>query len=196
MNQWTSEVVQSCLTLCNFMDCSLPGSSIHGIFWARVLEWVAILFSRGSFQPRDRTQVSCIAGRCFTVWATREAQFIIKGYNSETAKCKRCLGKGHDAFMPSSKPTPLPPLPPPSHFLDFIGRCVCMLSHFGHVQLFVMLWTVACQAPLSMGFSNQNGGCHTLLPGDLPSPGTKLVSLTSPALTSRLFTPAPPGKPL
>ena len=54
------------------MDCSLPGSSIHGIFQARVLEWVAISFSRGSSWPRDRTQGSCIAGRCFTLWATRE----------------------------------------------------------------------------------------------------------------------------
>ena len=63
--------VQSCLTLCNHMDCSLPGSSVHGIFQARVLEWVAISFSRKSSWPRDRTQVSHIAGRCFIVWATR-----------------------------------------------------------------------------------------------------------------------------
>ena len=55
------------------MDCSLSGSSIHGIFQARVLEWIAISFSRGSFRPRNRTQVSRIAGRCFTIWATREA---------------------------------------------------------------------------------------------------------------------------
>ena len=48
------------------MDCSLPGSSAHGIFQARVLEWVDISFFRGSSQPRDRTQVSCTAGRCFT----------------------------------------------------------------------------------------------------------------------------------
>ena len=52
------------------MDCSLPGFSIHGIFQARVLELVAICFSRGTSQPRDRTQVSCIAGRHFTLWAT------------------------------------------------------------------------------------------------------------------------------
>ena len=62
-----SEVAQSCLTLCNHMDCSLPGSSIHGIFQATVLEWVAISFSRGSSQPRDRTQVSRIAGRRFAI---------------------------------------------------------------------------------------------------------------------------------
>ena len=68
-----SEVAQSCLTLCNPMDCSLPGSMVHGIFQARILEWAAISFSRGSSQPRDQTWVSCIADRCFTIWATREA---------------------------------------------------------------------------------------------------------------------------
>ena len=60
-------VAQSCPTLCNPMDCSLPVSSAHGISLARVLEWVAISFSRGSSRPRDRTWVSCIAGRHFTV---------------------------------------------------------------------------------------------------------------------------------
>ena len=66
-------LTQSYLTLCDPMDCSLPGSSVHGILKARILEWVAIPFSRGSSWPRDQTQVSCIAGRCFTIWATREA---------------------------------------------------------------------------------------------------------------------------
>ena len=55
------------------MDCSLSGSSVHGIFQARVLEWIAISFSRGSSWPRNWTQVSRIAGRHFTIWATREA---------------------------------------------------------------------------------------------------------------------------
>ena len=55
------------------MGCSPPGSSVRGILQARILEWVAIPFSRGSSRPRDQTQVSHIAGRCFTVWATREA---------------------------------------------------------------------------------------------------------------------------
>ena len=54
-----SQVAQLCPTLCDPMDCSLPGSSVHGIFQARIMEWVAISFSRGSSQPRDRTQVSC-----------------------------------------------------------------------------------------------------------------------------------------
>ena len=54
------------------MDYGLPDSSVHGILQARKLEWVAIPFSRASSQPRDWTQVSCIAGKFFTVWATRE----------------------------------------------------------------------------------------------------------------------------
>ena len=65
--------LQSCPTLCDPMDCSLPGSSLHGILQARVLEWVAISFSRGSSQSRDRTWVSCIPGRRFNLWATRKA---------------------------------------------------------------------------------------------------------------------------
>ena len=59
-------VAKSCLTPCDPMDCSLLGSSVHGTLQARVLEGVAISFSRGSSQPRDQTQVSCIAGRFFT----------------------------------------------------------------------------------------------------------------------------------
>ena len=59
--------------LCDPMDCSLPGSSVHGILQKSILEWVAISYSRGSSWSRDRTQVSCTVGRFFTVWATREA---------------------------------------------------------------------------------------------------------------------------
>ena len=65
-------VTQSCPTLCDAMDCSQPGSSVQGIPQARILEWVAILFSRGSSWLMDYL-VSIIAGRVFTVWATREA---------------------------------------------------------------------------------------------------------------------------
>ena len=66
----TVKVTQSCQTLCDPMDYT-----VHGILQARILEWIAFPISRGSSQPRDRTQVSCIAGRFFTSWATREAQF-------------------------------------------------------------------------------------------------------------------------
>ena len=63
-------VAQSCLTLCNPMVCSPPGFSVHGILQARTLEGIVIPFSRGTFQPRDQTLVSCIAGRFFTICAT------------------------------------------------------------------------------------------------------------------------------
>ena len=63
-------VPKSCLTLCDPTDCSPPGSSVHGILQARILEWVAISYSRGSTQPRDPTRVSCIASRVFTIWVT------------------------------------------------------------------------------------------------------------------------------
>ena len=56
------------------MDCSPPGSSVHGISQARILEWVAMSYSRESSWPRDQTQISCIVGRFFTIWATREAK--------------------------------------------------------------------------------------------------------------------------
>ena len=79
LSNWTelnwkwSEITQSCLTLYDPMECSLPGFSVHGIFQARVLQWVAISFSRRSSWPRDQTQVSCIAGRRFTLWANWKA---------------------------------------------------------------------------------------------------------------------------
>ena len=66
-------VTQLHLTLCCPMGYSWPGSSVHGILQARKLEWVAIPFSRGSSQPRDRTRVSHIVGSFFNIWATREA---------------------------------------------------------------------------------------------------------------------------
>ena len=61
------KVAQSCLALCSSMDSSLPGSSVDGILQARMLEWVAFPFSRGSSQPRDQTQVFRTAGGFFTV---------------------------------------------------------------------------------------------------------------------------------
>ena len=64
-------VTQSCPTLCDPTNCSPQSSSIHVILQTRILEWIAISFSRGSSQPRDRTRVSHIAARFFTIWATR-----------------------------------------------------------------------------------------------------------------------------
>ena len=79
LNRWKNEVtvccaklLQSCRTVCNPMTYSPPGSSVHGILQAIVLEWIAISFSSGSSWPRDWTQVSHIVDRRFTIWATRE----------------------------------------------------------------------------------------------------------------------------
>ena len=70
-------VAQSCPTLCDPMDCRPPGSLVHEILQARIMEWVAMPFFRGSSRPPDRTWVSCIAGRFFTIWATREALLLL-----------------------------------------------------------------------------------------------------------------------
>ena len=76
------KVAQSCLTLCDPMNYS-----VHAILQARIPEWVAYPFYRGSSQPRDRTQVSLIAGRFFTSWATREAQDHGYSMDSPDGQC-------------------------------------------------------------------------------------------------------------
>ena len=73
-------VAQLCLTLCDPMTRACQASLSMGILQARILEWVATLSSRGSSQPRDRTQVSHIAGRCFNLRATREAHYSLAMY--------------------------------------------------------------------------------------------------------------------
>ena len=93
-------VTHSCPTLCNPMDCSPSGSSVHGILQARLLEWIVFSFSRGlPSQPRDGTHISCIAVRFFTIWATREARetqgsvlarmvvYIFRGLNCIPSVC-------------------------------------------------------------------------------------------------------------
>ena len=76
-----AKLLQSCLTLCDPIDYSPPGSSVHGILQARTLEWLTMPSSRGTSQPRDRTQiscVSCIAGRCFTIEPQGKASGILQ----------------------------------------------------------------------------------------------------------------------
>ena len=91
-----SEVTQSCWMLCDPMDCSLPGSSVHGILQARIFEWVAIAFSRGSSWPRNRAQISCMAGRFFTVWSIKEAEPMGRStecYLPLSTYLNHCFGK-------------------------------------------------------------------------------------------------------
>ena len=103
--------------------------TVHGILQARILEWVAFPFSRGSSQPRDRTQVSSIAGRFFTSWATREAQEYLE-VNIVTI-WDRPPGVGVGCILTWDE-------------------CVCVLNRFSCFWLFVAPWIVAYQAPLPM----------------------------------------------
>ena len=120
------------LTLCNPMDYSPPASSVPGILQARILEWVAIPFSRESSQTRDQTWVFCI-GR-WILWHLSHQGSPVTGFKQQV--------------------------------------CVCMLSCFSRAQLFATLWTIALQAPLSMGFSRQEYWselpCLKFLPTLLP----------------------------
>ena len=75
---WKWELL-SRVQLMQLMDCSPPGSSVRGILQATILAWVAILFSRGSSQPKDWTWVSCTAGRFLTIWATRACWATVHG---------------------------------------------------------------------------------------------------------------------
>ena len=68
-----AKLLQLCLTLCNLMDWSLPGFSVHGILQARILEWVAISFSKGSSWPRDWTHISCTGRWILYPWTSWEA---------------------------------------------------------------------------------------------------------------------------
>ena len=67
---------QSFLTVCDLMNCSPSGSSVHGILQARILEWVAVSFSRGSSQSSYQTYVSCVAGGLSTLWAIRNIEWL------------------------------------------------------------------------------------------------------------------------
>ena len=91
------KVAQSCLTLCDPMNCSAPGSSVHGILQARTLEWVAVPFSRGSSRPRDRTQVSHITGGFFTIWATIAWAFLLYSWPEDTRLDEPTA---HSIFLP------------------------------------------------------------------------------------------------
>ena len=97
------EVAQSCPTLRDPMGCSLPGSSIHGISQARVLEWVAISFSRGSSQPRNRTRVSHTVDRHFYHLSHQGSPTVNSGGRKQ-AVCSRSLGQAEDRHRPGAEP--------------------------------------------------------------------------------------------
>ena len=152
------------------MDCSPPGSSVHGISQARILEWVAISYSRGSSWPRDWTHVSWCSwiGRwIFNHWATWEAP-------DHMVTLLLIIGANPILFTIPAK-----------LFFSSVQPLSC-------VWLFVTPWTVAHQAPPSMGFPRQEywNGLPFPSPGDLPDPGIEPRSQTLKAVSciaSRFF---------
>ena len=96
---------QLCLTHCTSTDCSLPGSSVHRMFQVRGLQWVAISFSRGSSRPGDLFRVSHIAGRCFTLRTTREAQIWPWSTEWSRSKANRVVPAEHTGHNKHPLPT-------------------------------------------------------------------------------------------
>ena len=155
-----SSVTQSCLTLCN--PSSLPGSSVHGIFQARILEWFAISFSRGSSWPRDWTQVSCTA-----------LDAAAKSLQSCPTLC--------DPIDGSPPGSPIPGILQ-ARTLEWAAisfsnawKWKVKVKSLSPVRLLVTPWTAAYQDPLSMGPSRQE--YRSGLP--LPSPALQADSLPS-----------------
>ena len=148
-------VTQSCPTLCDPEDWSLPGSSVYGILQARKLEWVAISFSRGSSRPRDGTQVSSIAGRLFTIWATWDLHVA-----AATAKSlQSCLTLCDPIDSPPGSPIPgiLQARTREWVAISFsnAGKWKVKVKSLSCVQLVAIPWTATHQAPPPMGFFRQ-----------------------------------------
>ena len=187
------------------MGCSPPGSSIHGILQARILEWAAVPFSRGSSQHRDWTQVSGTAGRFFTVWATMEAWAPWNHY------CSICVWWAYPAAATAaakslqSCPTLCDPIDGSTlgsaipgilqaRTLEWVAisfsnawKWKVKVKSLSRVWLFAITWTAAYQAPPSMGFSRQEYWSGV----PLPSPGHILGNCKH-----RVLTTGPPAKPL
>ena len=146
-----------CDSLCP-MDCSPPGSSVHGILLARILEWVAMPSSKISSWPSDRTWVSCIAGRLFTVWATGEA---VEAHMVNTT------------LYFSTVHTIL-------YLWTNIIHSLLLFSHWVLSDSFATPWIIACQAPLLMGLPRQEywSGLPISSLGDLSDSRIELVSPT------------------
>ena len=142
--KWSRSVLSECFRPHGLY--SLPCFSIHGIFQARVLEWVAISFSRGSSWPRDQTRVSHIIGGHFTVWATRE----------------------------SNPPGSLVPGILQARTLEWVAisfssawKWKVKLKSLSRVQVLATPWTAAYQVPPSMGYSRQEYWSGVPLPSPI-----------------------------
>ena len=151
-------VAQSCPTLCDPMDWGSPGSSVHRILQGRILDWVAISFSRRSSQPRDRTQVSSIAGWLFTVWATREALIFTAAAVAKSLQSCPTLCDPIDGSPPgSSVPGILQARTLEWVTISFSNawKWKVKVKSLSRVRPSATPWTAAFQAPPSMGPSRQ-----------------------------------------
>ena len=135
---------QSPKTLHNPVDCSPPGSSVHGTFQARILKGVVVSFSRGSSWPRDWTQVPHITGRFFTIWATREALKHLED-KQNTISITIFLPFLALAHYSLHLESPIPPASSDEYYPPFSSGQL-----LSHVQLFVTPWPAAHQASLSI----------------------------------------------
>ena len=139
------------------MDCSPPGFSVHGISQARILEWVAMSFSRGSSQPRDRICISCISRGILYHWATWKPLESL----AAAAKLLQLCPTLCDPIDSSPPGSPVPGILQ-ARTLEWVTisfsnawKWKVKVKSLSHVRLFATLWTAAYQAPPSMGFSRQ-----------------------------------------
>ena len=161
--------------LCDPMDCSPSGSSVHGIFQARILEWVAISYSRGSSQSVIQTPISCI-------YCISKKILYPLAPPGKACRMKHTLG----SILPGEISI--------SSDMQMISPLRQKVKSLSCVRLFATLWTAALQAPPSIGSSRQEywSGLPFLSPGDFPNPGTEP---RFPALQADALPSEPPEKP-
>ena len=142
------------------MNCSLPGSSVHGILQARIVEWVAMPFSRGSDHRRDRTWIPCIADSLFTVWATRETWWWAIHLISQSPQTRAVSGYLNVIILlfhelqniPGCSLPEIPPYIGPSENSIYWKKSplsFVVVHSLNRVWLFMIPWTAAHQASLS-----------------------------------------------
>ena len=142
-------------------ECSLSGFSVHGVLQARILERIAIPFSRGSSQLRDRAMVSCITGRFFTIWTTENSHIISCRTYKVSAKSLQSFPTLCDLIDGSPPGSPIPGILR-ARTLEWVAisfsnawKWKAKVKLLSHVWLVATPWTAAHQVPASMGFSRQ-----------------------------------------